>query len=135
MAWSITKTAKDVSRLYELASIFIHYGFGDVVEQLGLGRVLEQAGKALKWKEVEDFARLTAPQRARRAMEEMGPTFIKLGQILATRVDMFDRSGLPSSKNSKATFLRWILRNSDPSWKKTWEHRRKRCLPNWTRPR
>jgi ubiquinone biosynthesis protein len=89
MAWSITKTAKDVTRLYELASIFIRYGFGDVVEQLGLGHVLEQAGKALKWKEVEDFARLTAPQRARRAMEEMGPTFIKLGQILATRVDMF----------------------------------------------
>ena len=89
MAWSITETAKDVGRLYELASIFIRYGFGDVVEELGLKQALKQAGKALKWKEVEDFAELTAAQRARQAMEEMGPTFIKLGQILATRVDMF----------------------------------------------
>ncbi|MCG8315570.1 MAG: AarF/UbiB family protein, partial [Pseudomonadales bacterium] len=34
------------------------------------------------------------PERARRAMEEMGPTYIKMGQILATRVDLFSREWL-----------------------------------------
>ena len=32
---------------------------------------------------------MTAPVRVRRAMEELGPTFVKLGQVLATRVDLF----------------------------------------------
>ena len=37
----------------------------------------------------EDLARLESPARVRRALEELGPTFVKLGQILATRVDLF----------------------------------------------
>src|SRR5699024_11814220 len=32
---------------------------------------------------------MSPPQRLRAALEEMGPTFVKLGQILATRVDLF----------------------------------------------
>lgn len=35
------------------------------------------------------MARLEPPARVRRALEELGPSFIKLGQILATRVDLF----------------------------------------------
>lgn len=54
-----------------------------------MGHALERAGKALHWKYVEEVAHLEPPQRVRRALEDMGPTFIKLGQILATRVDLF----------------------------------------------
>lgn len=35
------------------------------------------------------MARMESPERVRRAFEELGPTFIKLGQILASRVDLF----------------------------------------------
>ncbi len=79
----------DLGRLYDLAVILVRYGFAGFVRRLGLAHVFEQAGKALHWKGVEELVQLDTPQRIRRALEEMGPTFIKLGQILATRVDLF----------------------------------------------
>lgn len=80
---------RDLGRLHDIASILIRYGFGDLVKRLGLEPILERAGKALHWPRLEELLRLDPPQRVRRAMEEMGPTFIKFGQILATRVDLF----------------------------------------------
>ncbi|MHB1591825.1 MAG: ABC1 kinase family protein, partial [Sulfuricella sp.] len=41
------------------------------------------------WKEQGDVMYLDAPVRVRRALEELGPTFVKLGQVMATRVDVF----------------------------------------------
>jgi len=80
---------RDLGRLHDIASILIRYGFGDMVKRLGLERLLEKAGRALNWTRFEELLRLDPPQRVRKAMEEMGPTFIKFGQILATRVDLF----------------------------------------------
>lgn len=80
---------RDLGRLHDIASILIRYGFGDLVRRLGLEPMLERAGKALHWPRLEELLHLDPPQRIRRAMEEMGPTFIKFGQILATRVDLF----------------------------------------------
>lgn len=81
--------ARDLGRLHDIASILIRYGFGDMVRRLGMAGVLEHAGKVLRWNQSVELARLEPPARVRRAMEEMGPTFVKLGQILATRVDLF----------------------------------------------
>ena len=81
--------ARDLGRLHDIASILIRYGFGDMVRRLGMAGALEHAGKVLRWKQSVELARLEPPARVRRAMEEMGPTFVKLGQILATRVDLF----------------------------------------------
>src|SRR5690606_3680005 len=71
-------------------SILIRYGFGDMVRRLGLANALERAGKALHWSEARDLARMAPPERVRRAFEDMGPTFVKLGQVLATRVDLLE---------------------------------------------
>jgi len=81
--------ARDLGRLHDIASILIRYGFSDMVRRLGMANVLERAGKVLHWQEAGELARLEPPARVRRALEEMGPTFIKLGQILATRMDLF----------------------------------------------
>lgn len=80
---------RDIGRLHDIASVLIRYGFGDVVQRLGLEPALEKTGRVLHWNRLEDRAKLDTPQRLRRALEEMGPTFIKFGQILATRVDLF----------------------------------------------
>ncbi|MDQ7005430.1 MAG: AarF/UbiB family protein [Ghiorsea sp.] len=89
MLWETLSAARDLSRLHDLASILIRFGFGDVVQRLGVTGALERAGKVLHWKEASELARLDTPERMCKALEEMGPTFIKLGQMLATRVDLF----------------------------------------------
>ena len=89
MLWETLSAARDLGRLHDIASILIRYGFSDVVRRLGMANALERAGKVLHWKEVGELTQLTPPARVRRALEEMGTTFIKLGQILATRMDLF----------------------------------------------
>jgi ubiquinone biosynthesis protein len=89
MLWETLKSAPDLGRLHELASILIRYGFGDIVQRLGMTSLLKKAGKVLNWKDVVHIANMESPERVRNALEEMGPTFVKLGQILATRVDLF----------------------------------------------
>ena len=90
MLWQAVTAARDLGRLQHIAAILIRYGFGDMVRRLGLANALEKAGRVLRWNEAQDLTQLETPARVRRALEEMGPTFIKLGQILATRVDLFD---------------------------------------------
>jgi len=90
MLWQALTAVRDIGRLHDIASILIRYGFGDMVRRMGLANALERAGRALHWNEAEELAHLEPPARVRRALEEMGPTFVKLGQVLATRVDMFE---------------------------------------------
>ncbi len=79
---------RDLSRLHDIAAILIRYGFGDVVNRMGLTHALERAGFHRHNK--SEHAHLPASVRVRRALEELGPTFVKLGQLLATRVDLFE---------------------------------------------
>lgn len=92
MLWEGLKTARDLGRLHDVASVLIRYGFGDIVRRLGLGNILERAGRVLHWKGTEDLARLSPPARLCRIFEELGPCYIKLGQIMATRMDLFPRA-------------------------------------------
>ena len=89
MLWQAISAVRDLGRLHDIAAVLIRYGFGDLVRRIGLAGVLERTGRALHWHVSEDLARLESPARMRRALEELGPTFVKLGQILATRVDLF----------------------------------------------
>ncbi|HSV79644.1 MAG TPA: AarF/UbiB family protein [Ramlibacter sp.] len=83
-------SVRDFGRLYEIASVLVRYGFGDMVRRIGLASTLERAGRALHWDDAEEYAHLPPPARVRRALEELGPAFVKLGQVLATRMDLFE---------------------------------------------
>lgn len=80
---------RDLPRLRELAGILIRHGFGDVVRRAGVGTVLERAGEMLSVGQDHGLREVDLPVRIRMALEQMGPTFVKLGQVLATRVDLF----------------------------------------------
>ena len=90
MLWQTMTAVRDLGRLQDIASILIRYGFGDLVQRMGLANALERAGRAVHWDKAGGFAHMPPPERVRLALEEMGPTFVKLGQLLATRVDLFE---------------------------------------------
>ena len=81
--------ARDVGRLNTILGVLIRHGFGDSVRRLGMTDYLERAGHALRWDTAADLARMEPAVQVRLAMEELGPTFVKLGQILAGRADLF----------------------------------------------
>ncbi|MFZ5524791.1 MAG: ABC1 kinase family protein [Pseudomonadota bacterium] len=90
MPWQALFATHDLGRLHEIASILIRYGFADMVRRMGMANALERAGRALLWKHADELAHLEPPARVRRALEDLGPAFVKLGQVLATRVDLFE---------------------------------------------
>ena len=81
-------SARDLGRLQEIAGVLIRHGLGDLVRRLGLADLLERAGHVLHRDHAADLARLPPPVQVRLAFEELGPTFVKLGQILAGRADL-----------------------------------------------
>lgn len=89
MLWETVGALRDMGRVHQIASILIRYGFGDMVRRIGMSAALERAGKAVHWHVSEELLTLGPAARVRRALEELGPTFVKLGQVLATRVDLF----------------------------------------------
>uniref|UniRef100_UPI0035C6DFA6 ABC1 kinase family protein n=1 Tax=Serratia quinivorans TaxID=137545 RepID=UPI0035C6DFA6 len=97
-------TARDRARLKEISAVLIRYGLQDVIRLLGLSTLLsggEGGG------ETQDNQ--TLPQRLRAALEALGPTFVKFGQILATRSDLLDSSWTDELDrlHSQATTLAW----------------------------
>jgi len=81
--------ARDLARLNEIVGVLIRHGFGESVRRLGLADRLERASHAVHWEHAADLARIEPPVQVRLALEELGPTFVKLGQILAGRADLF----------------------------------------------
>ncbi|MBU1689900.1 MAG: ubiquinone biosynthesis protein UbiB [Gammaproteobacteria bacterium] len=89
MIWETINVVRDLPRLHEITTTLIRYGMADIVRKLGIATLLERAGRILHWKEQGDAMHLDTPVRVRRVLEDLGPTFVKLGQVLATRVDVF----------------------------------------------
>lgn len=78
---------KYLGRYREIATVLIKYGFGFIVDKLNKESV---AGNVTTHGPGSSVKKMTTGQRLRFAFEELGPTYIKIGQIISTRKDLFD---------------------------------------------
>ena len=81
-------SVQDLSRINQIAGVLVRHGLGDMVRRLGLADMLARAGHILRREHAADLARLPPPVQLRLALQELGPTFVKLGQVLAGRADL-----------------------------------------------
>ena len=82
------QTFRTLGRSREIITILLRHGFGQLLEQVGfpasffLERVVSKRPEA---------AKAALPARLRLVLEELGPTFVKFGQILSTRPDLIPK--------------------------------------------
>ncbi|CAM2752358.1 ABC1 kinase family protein [Salinicoccus roseus] len=81
------KRLQHIKRYREIALAFSKSGFGYIVEELGLDEVLSLP-KRLLLKQDPEHVEKTRGERIRLFLEEMGPTFVKIGQVASTRPDL-----------------------------------------------
>jgi len=89
----IPRTYRNLARLKDIVLVLTRHGFGNLVDRVNLAahvpvlRRLRRSAAA-----AEEETRLTLPQRLVLVLQELGPTFVKFGQVLATRPDLLPAS-------------------------------------------
>lgn len=84
----IGRSYRHAQRYRQIITVLFKYGFGDMMDSLKIEQYLQFGLQKVSRKKREKIETLSRPARIRMALEELGPTFIKMGQILSTRPDM-----------------------------------------------
>jgi len=80
---------KHLKRYRQIILVFVKHGFGGFIDKLGIFDYINIEKKNRDGEDRSGSEKLSAGERLRLSLEELGTTFIKLGQILSTRPDIF----------------------------------------------
>lgn len=81
---NLVKLDRGARRVAEVIQILTKYGLADWISHLDYSWLR----RFLRGERMEEMRGLTTPERIRMAMTELGPGFVKIGQILSTRPDL-----------------------------------------------
>jgi len=86
---SIRRRYRHIKRYRQIVSVLLKHGLGDLVTRVGLYRQLGISKRFFTKRKAETpLTPLTRWQRFRMVLEELGPSFVKLGQLASTRPDL-----------------------------------------------
>jgi ubiquinone biosynthesis protein len=91
---SLLSAVRDIGRLREIYVVLVRHGFGELARRLGFGKSDEKALPDGDVPEVEqkrgeiEKKRHPLAERVRLVLMDLGPSFVKLGQIASTRPDV-----------------------------------------------
>ena len=85
----LIRQRKHLARYRQIFAVFTRQGFGYLIDQTGLAGHVRIHRRRTEPSPPGSERHLPTGARLRLALEELGPTFIKIGQILSTRPDLF----------------------------------------------
>ncbi|HQB13869.1 MAG TPA: hypothetical protein PLF52_05405, partial [Syntrophales bacterium] len=85
---SIARTYRNINRYRQILTVLFKYGFDGIIDRLNLGRYIEMGVRLLSRRQQKEVEALNNYERIRLVCEELGPTFVKMGQVLSTRPDL-----------------------------------------------
>ena len=85
------RTYRNVNRVRQIVNVFLKYGFGKVIDQIHLSRFIPFRRRFRTFGQWPSLRGRSVPERLRKAFAELGPSFIKLAQILSTRPDLITK--------------------------------------------
>jgi len=82
----IGKRIRHIKRYRDVAKVLARHGFGFFVEEIGLLHMLSLPKRLFT--DMEEIDSISVGERIRQVIEELGPTYVKIGQIASTRADV-----------------------------------------------
>jgi ubiquinone biosynthesis protein len=94
------RAIRNVGRFIEIVSVLVRHGFGEVVDQLRLWRHIPRLKRRTIQRANDVRSEQSLAYRLRLALEDLGPTAIKFGQVMSTRPDL-----IPAEVSEELTHL------------------------------
>ena len=79
---------QNIKRMIKLPRVIIRYGFDEFFKQGDLERFLPKKIRREYSEKIEEINSYTVYERIRMALEELGPVYVKFGQMLSNRKDI-----------------------------------------------
>jgi len=84
----LKSTYRSANRVREIINVFLKYGFGRIIDQIHFQRFIPFRTRLKTFGQWPELKGPSVPERLRMSFSELGPSFIKLAQLLSSRPDL-----------------------------------------------